>query len=383
MSLVPILLVAGLVVAAGAFGLAVSRRRRSADAARAYLKGFHYILSDEPDAALEQRTRAGEVDARTIETYFALGALFRRTGEHERAIRLHQNMLLKAGSTPELLRQVRMELALDYQRAGMLERAGETFQQVLEEEPTHKEALTRLRQVYEVQQEHANAAEIQGRLVEKLGGSRAILAHLLAEAALAEKDGELALRFAERAVSVEEGSAHGWLALGLVHLAQGRPEKASEALQKAVGLDPELAVRAADPLIRCMGPDRALAFYQEQAEPSGHPSLRVALARCLHELKQIEKAIASLREAVELDPRYVEARVQLGRALLESNMGEATRSELESLLSALGQREPGFVCRSCGHGFTEPQFRCDRCLSWDTVRRGTVSGPHPAPVSAG
>jgi len=117
------LLPAAALAAAGLALLgALRRRRQSDDEARAYLKGFRYVLSDEPDQAIAELARAAQ-DARTLEAYFALGALYRRTGEHERAIRLHQNMLLKPDLSQRLRLQIELELGLDHQRATLFERA--------------------------------------------------------------------------------------------------------------------------------------------------------------------------------------------------------------------------------------------------------------------
>lgn len=380
----PILVaLAALAVAAVAASLTVSRRRRSADAAKAYLKGFRYILSDEPDAALEELTRAANVDERTVETYYALGALFRRTGEHERAIRLHQNMLLREDLEPRHRHQAWLELALDYQRAGMLERAEVTYRKLLDEDASHVEGLTRLRQVCEERKDFPKAAEAQGRLVELKQGSRQILAHLLSEAALAEADAELAQGFARRALEIDGGSAHAALAGGIVRLRHGAPSEAARLLMRACELDPEVAVKAAEPFEQACAAAglSAEAFYLERVERGfDHAAIRVALARCLRRSARIEDAIVCLRRALELDAHFVEARVELGKTLLESGMGGSVRGELEGLLAALGQKAPGFVCRGCGQGFSEALFRCPRCLAWDTIRRGAP--PAGAPMSA-
>lgn len=346
---------------------ALRRRHQSAAAASAYLKGFRYILSDEPDQAIAELTRAAQ-DARTMETYFALGALFRRTGEHERAIRLHQNMLLK-DLEPRMHQQVQLELALDYQRAGMLERALEAYEGVLREDPRQAFALEHLRELHEDRKDFARAAEAEGRLVEAGAGSKTVLAHLLAEAALAEADPELARGFAGRAVELEPRSAHAAMAQGLVDLAQGRAEAAAEALKRACALDPELCTQVAEPLSKSAGPAPALAFFEEKLRGGDHAATRVAAAGRLRHLGRVDEALAHLRRAIELDPRYVEARVELGKALLESSMGASARRELESLLGALGQQEPGFRCKGCGHGYAEPQFRCSACRAWDAVER--------------
>ncbi|MGC4114316.1 MAG: tetratricopeptide repeat protein [Myxococcales bacterium] len=364
-----------LAIGVGAAAVAVAvlvglhrRNRTSEDAAQATLKGFRYVLSDEPDQAIAELTSVAQ-DARTIETYFALGALFRRTGEHERAIRLHQNMLLAPELGEPLRSQIRQELALDYQRAGMHERAVEVWTQLLEAQPGHAEALSHLRQIHEDRSEWARAVEWQRQLVDGAGGSRSLLAHLLAEAALAESDAALAASFASKAAEVEPQSAHAALAVGLVAAGQGRKDEAVSALHRACELDPELSIRVAGPLAGAESDEEAAAFFESRLGVADHPATRVALASRLRESKRVDQALVHLRRALDLDSNSVQARVELGRALLESNMGEAARREMESLLETLGQQEPCFKCKECGQGYAEPQFRCAACRSWDCVER--------------
>ncbi len=365
----PILIAVGAIAGATvAIFTALQRRKASAEEASAYLKGFRYILSDEPDAAIAELTRAAG-DARSVETYFALGALFRRTGEHERAIRLHQNMLLKPGFEEPLRQQIQLELGLDFQRAGMLDEAVVTLEKLLDVEPFRKEAMLRLREIREERLEFAQAAELQGRLVEEGAGTRQVLAHLLAEAALAEADRELAAGFAKRAVEVDPSSGHAAFALGRILLAAGRSEEAAASLRRACELDVELSPRVCESLTQASGAGPVVGFFEERIAREDHPALRVALAAALKAAGRDEAGLVHLRRAVEQQPRGVEARILLGRALLETSMDEGTRRELESLLGALGQQEQGFRCKACGHGYTEPQFRCSGCRAWDTVER--------------
>jgi lipopolysaccharide biosynthesis regulator YciM len=351
---------------------ALVRRRHRAAARRAYLKGFRYILSDNPDAALEELTRAVDVDARTSETYFALGALFRRTGEHERAIRLHRNMLLRPELSPRLKQQIELELGLDYQRAGMSELAVECYQRLLASEPGQRDALVRLREIFEQKKDFARAAQAEGTLVEAGEGSRSILAHLLAEAALVEADPETARAFAERAEQVAPQSAHAALARGLVALKAGAGSAAAGALERACQLDPELAPVVAAPLERASA--KASAYFQSLLARGDHPAVRIALAQLLLEAGEPEAASGHLRRALELDRNSVQARVELCKALLESGTGAPARQELEELLQQLGQQEHPFQCTACGHGSPELQLRCERCLKWDTMRRIAAPG---------
>jgi lipopolysaccharide biosynthesis regulator YciM len=361
-----------IAVALAALGMVVGyrawvRRRRRAVARRAYLKGFRYILSDKPDAALEELTRAAELDARTSETYFALGALFRRAGEHERAIRLHRNMLLRPDLPARIRQQIELELGLDYQRAGMPELAVECYQRLLSSEPAQQEALVRLREIYEQKKDFARAAQAEGELVAAGVGSSSILAHLLAEAALAEADGEKARGFARRAQEDAPESAHAAMAYGLVALRLGDRSEAAAALKRTCALERELSPSVAGPLEEA--DPGAKAFFASLLEQQDHPAVRVALAQLLRESGGAEEAAAHLRRALELDQSSVRARVELAQSLLTSEPGAPARQELEQLLRQLGEHRHPFQCAACGHGSPELRLRCERCLQWDTVRR--------------
>ena len=93
-----------------------------------YLTGLDYLVTEQPDRALDMFLKLMDASADTIETHFALGALYRRRGEVERAIRIHQNLLARDGLAPEHREQALLALAQDYLRAGVLDRAVGLFQ---------------------------------------------------------------------------------------------------------------------------------------------------------------------------------------------------------------------------------------------------------------
>ena len=182
--LVPVLAATAVVAVLGLLA-ALSRKRSTEDASRAYLAGVRYVLSDEPDAAIAELSRAAQLNTGTTETYFALAALMRRKGELAWAIRLGQNMLLKPQLQPEVRRRARLELALDYRRAGMQDRARETFEALVADAPVQPEALVAFRRLLEESQDWARAVEIQELVVQHAGSGDDVLAHLLAQQSLA------------------------------------------------------------------------------------------------------------------------------------------------------------------------------------------------------
>jgi len=155
------------------------RTRRHRDEARAWLRGVRSVLSDDSDAAiaaLSDAARLGKAEA--IDTYLALGALFRRTGDLARAVRLHRNMLVYPGLEPARRAEVERELAEDYRRSGMLAEAEELLAPLA---ATDRAAGELLRDVLADQGRWSAAAEVQRRVAGE--GPDAVRAHLLAAAA--------------------------------------------------------------------------------------------------------------------------------------------------------------------------------------------------------
>src|SRR6202046_1188858 len=124
-----------------------------------YLTGLDYLVTEQPDRALEMFLKLMDPTADTIETHFALGSLYRRRGEVERAIRIHQNLLARDGLAPEHREQALLALAQDYLRAGLLDRAEELFLEVSEVPRLRASALSALRGVYERQHEWQQAVD--------------------------------------------------------------------------------------------------------------------------------------------------------------------------------------------------------------------------------
>src|ERR1700720_4741355 len=149
-----------------------------------YLTGLDYLVSEQPDRALDMFLKLMDANADTIETHFALGSLYRRRGEVERAIRIHQNLLARDELAPEHREQALLALAQDYLRAGLLDRAEGLFQQVSEVPRLRASALDALRLVYERQHDWQQALGAFRQLARiKAAPPRTVAAHYLCELA--------------------------------------------------------------------------------------------------------------------------------------------------------------------------------------------------------
>ena len=378
--LVPVLAATAVMAVLGLLA-ALSRKRSTEDASRAYLAGVRYVLSDEPDAAIAELSRAAQLNTGTTETYFALAALMRRKGELAWAIRLGQNMLLKPQLQPEVRRRARLELALDYRRAGMQDRARETFEALVADPPLQGEALIAFRRLLEESREWARAVEIQELLVEDEGGGDDVLAHLLSEQSLlaAASDAGSARALAERATSLAPDGAHGLLALARARLASGDPAGARAAAEQAVAREPETAAQGyALALEAGAAPEECARWLGELEEPLGERALPVSLTRAeaLIGAGRAQDAVGVLQAAVARTPRSVEARRALGELILSTGQLDSVRDQYREVLRRLGDPLLAFRCESCRARFRTFDFRCPGCGAWDALsrERGSTTG---------
>lgn len=129
-----------------------------------YFEGLNYLLNEQPDKAIEVFTRMVEVDSDTVETHLALGNLFRRRGEVDRAIRIHQNLIARPSLDAEKRAYALLELAKDYMRAGLLDRAEHLFQEAAAQTAHAESALVHLLDIYQQEKEWQSAIEVAQRL---------------------------------------------------------------------------------------------------------------------------------------------------------------------------------------------------------------------------
>src|SRR5438874_12949418 len=130
---------------------------------RSYFKGLNFLLNEQPDKAIEAFIEVVKVDPETIELHFALGSLFRRRGEYDRAIRMHQNLLERADLAGDQKVIALAELGQDYLKAGILDRAEEVFKK-LENSPQAGVARTHLLGIHEPGKDWNRAIEMQRSL---------------------------------------------------------------------------------------------------------------------------------------------------------------------------------------------------------------------------
>jgi lipopolysaccharide biosynthesis regulator YciM len=360
-------LVLAILLLAGALALLVERLVRRRKEARAYLQGVRYVLSDDPDAAIAALSDAAQLGSpEAVETYLALGALFRRTGDLARAIRLHRNMLMRPGLDPPRRVEVERELAHDYRRGGMLEEAVAAYKVLAD--GGDGAAREGLRDVLVDLGRLAEAAAVQRKFSGP--GEDPLLAHLLAAQARAElaRDVERGLAAALAAVAAAPRSADALLALAEAEGAASRPADAREAIAAALDEDPRAALLAWPALAAAGDPAASLSLLDERlpAAPDD-AALHYLRGRVLHLAGRPQDAMAALRRALDLDTA---GEVTLAmRDLLreaEAPAPEELAARHDLMVAALLRKARPVRCTRCGAEAPTRQWRCKRCGAFES-----------------
>lgn len=356
--------VAAISLAAAAALLLAERLRRRRDETSAVLKGVRSVISGHPDAAIEALSDAARLGTpHAVETYLALGALFRRTGDLARAVRLHRNMLLGRALDPARRAEVERELAEDYRRSGMLAEAAEIYERLA---PGDAAAAEGLRDVRIDQGDLDGAIAVQRRLGGAL--SDPVLSHLIAARAreVIAADPARGAALAAEAVAASP-AADALLALAEAEAARGEGAAALEAMGRALDADPRAETLAWPALARVADPGEAERFVRARlAVRSGDAALYLLLGRVLHRSGRNPEALAVLRGALDRDATG-EVTVAMRELLRESQSAGpddlAARHDL--LVAALLRRARPLRCARCGADAPARAWRCRRCGAFE------------------
>ena len=339
-----------------------------------YFKGLNFLLNEQPDKAIEAFIEVAKVNPQTIELHFALGSLFRRRGEVERAIRMHQNLAERENLGQEQKLLALLELAQDYLKAGLLDRAEELFLK-LGETPHAEAALRFLLEIYEQEKEWRKAIVIAEKL-EVLNGSsfQKEIANFYCEMAAREL---MQSRPADARPLLAEALGHHRLCvranllLGDLERDLGNGPAAIAAWQR---------IESQNPAFLSLVAERLLIAYREAGQPDEGLNLlrgfleKYASMDLLDMVYQATLAGSGAQAAYRLvrdEVRRTPTLLGLDK-LLEAQLLEAPperRTDLELIKQLIHQHTRSLAMYKCEHcGFRARQFywHCPACGEWET-----------------
>ena len=355
----------------------------------AFFKGIHYILSNDHDQAIEEFTKSVQINSDTIETYVALGNLYRSKGDIDRAIRIRQNIILRPNIAEQIKLRALFDLGLDYRKGGFLNRALDTFLKVAQRDSGNVQTYREIERIYEESKDWENAYRTRQKIAQLAGGdNKHILAHHLVEMGKVyqqEGNSVKANSCFTKAISTHKGCIDAYLHLGDLYFSEKEYKKAISTWKRVAQVAPQftfLAYRRLEGAYSKMEDLKPVEdFLKECAKSNADAFTHVALARYLYNKNDIEGALRELASALEFAPYFLKARKFKGEILLSHGREKEALADYRELMEHLDVPYLEFQCSQCGFKANELQWQCPQCRSWDTIHLIDSAGTPSASVA--
>lgn len=372
-----ILLLLPMAAAAGWFAARHSRRPEERDAGRLnpdYVRGLSHLVNNDTDQAIEVFIGMLEADSATIELHLALGSLFRRRGEVDRALRVHHNLVQRPQLAPLHRNQARYELAKDYLSAGVLDRAEEIFQELANQGMFLGQSLRRLMRLFEQEREWDRAidtarwlASAEGR---ELGPVIAQYYCEKAEAARRAQDAKATQQALKKALAADPHCVRAQLIRAELARQAGEIKAALRAYRDIIRHHPEFLAEVLGPLQACFAPEEHTAWLAElEGIYRNHPQPQLQLALYQARQQQGQDALAALLQDLSERPSWVGLHAAMSQdwPSLDAGLRKALHELADNLAVPL-KRSPRYRCHQCGYSALSLNWQCPSCRQWNTTR---------------
>lgn len=341
-----------------------------------YFRGLNYLLTEQPDKAIELFLHIAEIDKETFETQVALGHLFRRRGEVDRAIRLHQGLVERKDLSDAQRVQALLALGEDYMRSGLLDRAETVFSELASIDQKAPLALKHLIGIYQSERDWEkainNAMRYEAATGEPMGKLIAQLECELAERKRAEGDLVGARECISRAYAADSTCCRAGMIEGRLDLEAGDVRGATRAYERAARHDPDFLPEILPQLLECYerigDTPGAKAFLTEMSEHYAGISPALALTRLVEKDDGVEAARDFLVGQLRKRPSVRGESVLIDLSLSGQSDAVDTLRELKGITDQLLVRNPSYRCTRCGFGARSHHWQCPSCKEWATVK---------------
>jgi len=355
-----------------------AQRKQSSILSRHYYKGLNFLLSDQPDKAVDTLIKMINLNSDTVETHIAMGNFFRHRGEIDRAIKVHQNLVSREELSSSQRETALKELGLDYSQAGFLERAENAFLKLLQSDKHREAAQSQLFSIYQTTKEWRKAIELAESAVNSNTDNQDItsrLAHFyceLSQQLLEEGHESEALQQLQKAVNADDSAVRPWLLLAQYAVEHQSLNEANKYLEEVARRDKtwiseaiyvlvDIAERTNDWQVL----DQFLEQYWQQCGSS-----ILAKTSVLANQQGKRDAAAYLVEQLRMHPtmKGFKALMDLYITLEGENISSDSLTMLKSLVEKQITLRPRYRCTSCGFSGKKLYWLCPSCKKWGVVK---------------
>ncbi len=325
----------------------------------AYLKGINYIIEDKTDKAIEELINSIELEPDIVDVYISIGNLFRKKGEINRALIIHKGLLARKLDTEKKI-EVYVNIGMDYKKAGLYDRAKETFKNALSLDPKNHTLKKYLEEVYEDSKDWESALTWQKRF----GENNKIIAHIyceLGKKALKElKDYKAAYEYFTQALYEDKNCFDALLNLGKLSYLNQDKKKAFQFWFDAANYKNEFYN-----LILKEISDKNDLYEFLKSVLVHNPKSRYILffsAMYLLNLGKEKKALSVLNILLKSNPS------QSAIILAVKCLSHQCSNKKLQKLSLMLETNIKYTCKSCGYSTKLFFWKCPKCRSWDSVK---------------
>jgi len=345
---------------------------------REYVTGLNFLLSDQPDKAVDLFIDLLQVDSETIDTHLALGNLFRQRGEVQRAIKIHQNLIARPSLTHEQRNLALLQLSRDYLAAGLFDRAEELFLKIIDE-PEHRQiALAELIVIYEQTKEWEKAILYAGKL-KKLGDPKIArrCAHFYCELAIEldtiveakKKNSHL-----KKALQQDRLCTRASVLLAQLHMDLREYKRAIEWFEHILSQDVDFITEVLVPLKACYteldNEEGFIQFLNDAQSKKAGISVSIQLAEYANTAIGTESAEKLMHNQIVRHPT-MKGFHQLMHYQVDSAEEGKAKDSLSMLKDLVGEQlklKPIYRCRKCGFSTKRIYWHCPSCKRWGSVK---------------
>lgn len=342
-----------------------------------YFKGLNYVLNEQPDKAIEIFVKMLEVDSDTVETHLALGNLFRRRGEVDRAIRIHQNLIARPTLEREQRSMALLELGMDYMRSGLLDRAEGLFLELITIGSHNRYAYRQLLNIYQQEKDWDKAIDIAEKMQIESGED---LSQLIAqfhceqveELLATDQVNEIRAKI-RKALRMDPLCVRASMLEGKFAHKQEKHRQAIKSFTRIEKQDPSFISETIEALRESyFSLDKKTDFInylRKVVDEHGNISAILALVNLVADDEGEDKAAKLIISELQKQPS-----VQGVDRLLEYVVGQSQGETKESLMTIkrlTGQildNKSAYKCQHCGFDAKSLHWHCPSCKNWGIVK---------------
>ena len=342
-----------------------------------YFKGLNYVLNEQPDKAIDIFVKMLEVDSHTVDTHLTLGNLFRRRGEVDRAIRIHQTLIARPSLSREERAIAMLELGIDYMRSGLFDRAENLFEELVQSGMHMVTAYTELLNIYQ-QEKDWEKAIVTARRLEHASGTRmnAVIANYyceLAEELLARNEEKPARNNLAKALNIDPDCVRVSLIEARILCDKGKYKQAIKVYKRVEKQDPEFISEIIEPVSQCYrelyNMDELTRYLKDIVTRHSDITTILKLAEQIAEKESENAAVNFLATELRMHPtvKGVDQLIHYALSLAD----ESTRDSLASikeLTEKLLKNRTAYKCLHCGFDAKVLHWQCPSCKQWNTTK---------------